>query len=129
MRKSLIITLTLAATVLSLGMVWFVGLAQEEKFRKVDRPIKNRYIVVLEESAAGELGFNSNAEYLAYDLAGTYGGKIDHVYKWAIHGFAVELAPKQVAEMMLDARVKYIEEDGEISIGATQTGATWGLDR
>src|SRR5213080_2235087 len=28
-----------------------------------------------------------------------------------------------------DPRVKYVEEDGEVHLNTTQTGATWGLDR
>ncbi len=129
MRKSLIVTFILGVAAASLAIVAIVGLAQEEKLRKTEAPIPNRYIVVLEDSAAGELGESSLAEYVANDLAATYGGKVDQVYKHALHGFSVELGPKQVEEMKADARVKYIEEDGEVSINATQNGATWGLDR
>jgi subtilisin family serine protease len=129
MRRSLIVTFILGVAAASLAIVAIVGLAQEKKLRKAEAPIPNRYIVVLEDSAAGELGESSIAEYVANDLAATYGGKIDQVYKHALHGFSVELEPKQVEVMKEDARVKYIEEDGEVSINATQNGATWGLDR
>ncbi|MBA3352880.1 MAG: protease inhibitor I9 family protein, partial [Blastocatellia bacterium] len=129
MRRSLIVTFILGVAAASLAIVAIVGLAQEEKLRKAEAPIPNRYIVVLEDSAAGELGESSIAEYVANDLAATYGGKIDQVYKHSLHGFSVELEPKQVEVMKEDARVKYIEEDGKVSINATQNGATWGLDR
>jgi subtilisin family serine protease len=36
---------------------------------------------------------------------------------------------QQAARLANDPRVEFVEEDGVVSLGTTQTGATWGLDR
>lgn len=100
-----------------------------EKFRKTERRIPNRYIVVLEDWAAGERGRRSAADAVAWELGIVYDGRIDQVYKHAINGFAVEMNEKQAEALSRDLRVKYIEEDGEMYASAVQSNATWGLDR
>lgn len=99
------------------------------KIFKAERSIPNRYIVVFEDWAAGSLGDESRSEALAMELAEVYEGTIHNVYRHALNGFSVEMDPKQVEALSHDARVKYIEEDSEVSIDATQNNATWGLDR
>lgn len=101
----------------------------ETKIRKADKPIPNRYIVVFEDWAAGALGDESNAVAVAEELAIVYGGTIDKIFRHAINGYSVEMSPKEADELSRDARVKYVEEDGVVSIDTTQTNATWGLDR
>lgn len=101
----------------------------ERKLKGSVNKIPNRYIVVFEDWAAGERGAESNAEVVAAELSVVYGGKVDRVFKHVINGYSVEMSPKEVSNLILDPRVKYVEEDGEVSINTTQTGATWGLDR
>jgi subtilisin family serine protease len=101
----------------------------EDKIIKSERKIPNRYIVVFEDWAANELGEGSTAEAVAEELAIVYGGKIDRVFKHAINGYSVEMNEKEVFELSRDPRVKFIEEDAEVSINQTQSNATWGLDR
>src|SRR5688500_5774485 len=86
----------------------------EDKILKSERRIPNRYIVVFEDWAAGELGESSNAEAVAEELAIVYGGKIDRVFKHAISGYVVEINEKQAVELSRDPRVKFIEEDAEV---------------
>ena len=57
------------------------------------------------------------------------GKKAKHVYVSALKGFAADLSDDEVAALRADADVSYIEEDGVYSVDATQTGATWGIDR
>jgi subtilisin family serine protease len=102
---------------------------QEAKFRRAEVPIPNRYIVVFEEWAAGARGDDSNAEAVTQELELVYGGKARGVFKHALNGFTVEMNEKQAEALSRDPRVKYIEQDGIVSINATQTNATWGLDR
>ncbi len=102
---------------------------REGKFERSARPIPGRYIVVLEDWAAGERGARSNAESLASEMAIAYQGRIDHVYKDAVNGFSIEMTEKQAIELSNDVRVKLVEEDSIVSISATQSNATWGLDR
>lgn len=100
-----------------------------DKLFESERKIPNRYIVVFEDWAAGALGDESQAEAVASELALVYGGKIEHIYKHALNGYAVEMTEKEATNLSRDPRVKFVEEDAEVSINTTQTGATWGLDR
>lgn len=129
MRKILIAMLILAVGMLTLGFLSLQSSAQEEKFRVTKDAIPNRYIVVLEDWAAGSRGDDSNAEAVAAELSIVYGGKVDRVFKYAISGFAIEMSAKEAEALSTDLRVKYVEEDGIVTANATQTGATWGLDR
>jgi subtilisin family serine protease len=100
-----------------------------EKLLKVKKPIEGRYIVVLEDWAAGNLGEESKSEELASELSIIYNGKVDRVFKHALNGFSVEMSEKYAEVLSTDPRVRYVEEDGEVYASAVQTGATWGLDR
>jgi subtilisin family serine protease len=51
------------------------------------------------------------------------------MYDQAINGFAGFLSSDQVCVLEKRGNVLSVEADQEISINATQTGATWGLDR
>jgi aqualysin 1 len=46
-----------------------------------------------------------------------------------INGFAADLTAEQLAEVRKDANVLFVEEDAVVQLEATQTNATWGLDR
>jgi subtilisin family serine protease len=102
---------------------------QEAKYRRAKEPIPNRYIVVLEDWSTGGRGEASRAADVANEMRSIYGGKVERVFKHAISGFTAELDAREVEALMKDPRVKYVEEDGIVSIGTTQTNATWGLDR
>jgi subtilisin family serine protease len=104
---------------------------QEEKseakfLRKGADAIPGQYIVMLKDQERGD---HSVAGVLAELLVGIYGGKIKHIYKHAINGFAVQMPEEAALLLSEDPRVEYVEADGTIHTGATQTGATWGLDR
>lgn len=100
--------------------------------------IPGKYIVVLNES---NINFRKSKNYenaqagmriLANDFAARYQlneSNIGRVYGSLIAGFAAELSKEQVIEMEKDPRVNYIEPDGYMYANATQTNATWGLDR
>src|SRR3712207_4725709 len=108
------------------------GVARKDhpKLRKKDRDaIAGSYIVVLEDWAAGPTGDYSMAGEAAEVLASAFGGKLKHVYKHALNGFSVEMSEEQALAMADDVRVACVEEDGVMTADATQTGATWGLDR
>lgn len=51
------------------------------------------------------------------------------MYDQAINGFAGFLSSDQVCVLQKRGNVLNVEADKEMSINATQTGATWGLDR
>jgi hypothetical protein len=97
-------------------------LAGDGKIRKNADKVPNQYIVVLNDNA-------SDVDADAQDLAGKHAGVKDKVYRSALKGFSVKMKEADAAKLALDPRVKYIEEDGYVRNWATQTGATWGLDR
>ncbi|HEX7708238.1 MAG TPA: S8 family serine peptidase [Thermoanaerobaculia bacterium] len=91
--------------------------------RKNPRAIKDQYIVVFEDNAVGDI------PAVAAEMARMNGGRLGHVYTTAIQGFSVELSEGRARALANDPRVAYVEEDGEVSVEATQSNATWGLDR
>lgn len=51
------------------------------------------------------------------------------VYQHAVLGFAANLNQGQLNALQHNPNVAYIEEDMVVTVSATQSGATWGLDR
>ena len=96
------------------------------KFRRLraDKRIPGQYIVVLKDDVAD---VDIEAARLARDFAGEREG--GQTYHKAIKGFSVRMTEERAAKLADDPRVAFVEEDGIVSLGATQTGATWGLDR
>jgi subtilisin family serine protease len=103
---------------------------RQAKFLRKDKgAIPNQYIVVFEDWAAGERGKFSAAAALADSVTANYGGKVERVYQHALNGFAARMTEEEALTLSQDPRVRFVEEDGEMHADATQTGATWGLDR
>ncbi|NJD10112.1 MAG: S8 family peptidase [Gemmatimonadetes bacterium] len=63
------------------------------------------------------------------EVARTHGVAPDFVYTYALNGFAGEIADAARDGLLRDARVLRIEPDGVVQAWATQSGATWGIDR
>jgi hypothetical protein len=63
-------------------------------------------------------------------LSRHFGGDRDggHIYQRALKGFSARMPEQQALRLANDPRVEFVAEDGVISLGAVQTGATWGLD-
>jgi subtilisin family serine protease len=80
------------------------------------------YIVVFTDNVADVRG-------LAARLAGDHGGQLGYVYEHAVRGFSVRLPAQAAAALARNPNVAYIEADQLMSISATQTNATWGIDR
>lgn len=99
------------------------------KLLKKANKIKNSYIVVFDDEVVGEKGQYSIAPYMATDMADIYRGKVKQVYKHALNGFSIEMSEEDAEKMSQDYRVKFVEEDGVMSIDATQNNPPWGLDR
>ena len=90
-----------------------------------DRPgaIKDQYIVVLEDRAP------AGADAGARETARQHGGRVLQTYGSALRGFSARLPQPAVEALSERPGVAFIEADSTVSIDATQTGATWGLDR
>jgi subtilisin family serine protease len=80
--------------------------------------------VVLKDDVAD---VETEAINLARDFDGDRNG--GHTYHRALKGFSVRMSEQQAMRLANDPRVEFVEEDGVVSLGTTQTGATWGLDR
>ena len=82
-----------------------------------------KYIVVLREGVQDVPG-------TARRLAAAHGGALRHVYEHALAGFSVQGLPDAaVAALRADPAVAYVEPDAPAQLFATQSGATWGIDR
>ncbi|ATE73086.1 S8 family serine peptidase [Lysobacter capsici] len=115
----------------SLVCVAAPGLAAE--LLTVQRPIEGRYIVVLKDQAAtlstqSSRGV-SNMATVARGIAGQHRAKLLRSYEHALRAFVVDADDASLAQLLKDPRVAFIEEDGYMSLEATQNNATWGLDR
>lgn len=102
---------------------------QNDKLHKKANKITNSYIVVLDDSVVGEKGEYSIAPYIADEIAANHRGKIKHVYKHALNGFAIEMSEAEAEAVSQDFRVKFVEEDQVMTADVTQTNPPWGLDR
>ena len=103
--------------------------AQVGKFRRSTHPAREQYIVVLNEDAVTP---TANIEAVASGFARTHNGLTRHVYQHAFKGFATQMSETEAQTLSLDPRVKYVEEDGEVSAGvctSSQSSPDWGLDR
>ncbi len=81
------------------------------------RPIQDQYVVVLKKGVSPG------------GILKATGATPRHVYRSALNGFAAKLNAAQVAALRNNPNVDYIEQDGEVTINATQYYPTWGIDR
>src|SRR5688500_1396522 len=129
MKKTLAL---FALTALTVAAVVFTAVhgqnpnSNSSKFRRqrADKRIANQYIVVLKDGVA-------DVEGEALRLARDFGGDRNdtHTYQRALKGFSVRMPEQQALRLADDPTVAFVEEDGIVSLGTTQTNATWGLDR
>ena len=128
MKKTLVLFVLVDFSVAAVVLTAVHGQNQNGngKFRRAraDKRIDNQYIVKLKDDTADVEGESIR---LSRDFGGDRNG--GHVYQRALKGFSVRLNEQQAARLAEDPRVDFVEEDAVVSLGATQTNATWGLDR
>jgi serine protease len=101
-------------------------------FRTAKTPIRGQYIVVLKDGAASLANERSSAarvSIVARDMAGKHRARVKRSFEHALRGFVAQADDAALARLLADPNVAYIEEDGIVTINATQSGATWGIDR
>jgi subtilisin family serine protease len=109
------------------------------KSSSVAGSLKDSYIVVFKDdagsvNAAARAAVNAEID-AAVDteveqLGKNFGVKSDFTFKHAIKGFAATLPAAAVEALRNNPRVKYIEQNQEVHIVATQSNPpSWGLDR
>ena len=102
------------------------------EFRTTDKPVAGQYIVVLKPQAAslaGESSRSARVPTVARSIATEHRVRLVRSFDHVLRGFVVNADDKALAALLADPRVEYVEEDGIVTLGTIQTGATWGLDR
>jgi subtilisin family serine protease len=101
--------------------------------RAANDPVAGSYIVVFKadtvRAATEARSQRPLVASTARALAQAHGGKVTHVYQHALTGFAVRLSADRAAALARNPRVAYVEPDQAVHAVATQSPATWGLDR
>lgn len=99
------------------------------------QPVSGQYIVVLKTAApsrsatAGQVKAAKLARTSAVATATRSGGRVLHSYGTVLNGYSAQLSATQLAAVRKDSNVAYVVQDSVVTATATQTGATWGLDR
>lgn len=118
---------------LAVVLVVAAATAVASEIRPAEFPIPDQYIVVLKDTAARAdhaPGGGPTVGMVVADLAVRFAAeRVPHVYQHALKGFSVRLPEARARMLARDPRVAYVEQDGEMWTAATQTNATWGLDR
>lgn len=126
-----------AATALSLSMSAYAA-DELSNLQLAQKPIRGQYIVVLKEDTAalasealqmGPQAARPQVAEVATSLARSHRLDVVHSYENVLRGFVARADDRALARLLADPRVEFVEEDGIVSISATQNNATWGLDR
>lgn len=116
MKRTLLVCLLVSAVPL------FGAGPKNTAVRAVRKPVANSYIVVFEPRLP-------DAAAATNELAAAHRANVTYRYDAALKGFAARMSAQAAAAIANDPRVAYVEQDGEVLADATQSGATWGLDR
>lgn len=84
--------------------------------------IPEQYIVMFRNDVADAPG-------LARMIVAAEGGQLGFTYQHAIKGFSARLNPTAAAAIARNPNVLLVEADQIVTASATQSNATWGLDR
>ncbi|MCD9032859.1 S8 family peptidase [Luteimonas sp. Y-2-2-4F] len=118
------------------------------ELRKVENPVPGQYIVVFQEdairsqvqdalaaragradAAAERAALVAEVENTVVDVAAAHDLSVGRVFSHVLQGAAVTAEPAAIEKLLNDPRVAYVEENAVFTTSATQTNATWGLDR
>ncbi|GAA3336741.1 hypothetical protein GCM10020358_10480 [Amorphoplanes nipponensis] len=92
--------------------------------------VDGSYIVVLKDSAVAAKGNRVAAVGdKSSSLARGYGAQVRRTFGAALNGFEAGMSEAAAKRLAADPSVAYVEQNQRVSLLATQTGATWGLDR
>ncbi len=92
--------------------------------------IPNRYIVVFKDNAmVATNGVQRNAAAVAMDMNRRYGASVERSFEHAFKGAVVVMDHGNAMKLANDPSVAFVEADAIIRLDATQSPATWGLDR
>jgi subtilisin family serine protease len=86
--------------------------------------IRDQYIVVFRNDAPGGVEQTSAGEVALHK-----GAHVFYTYSHVLRGFAATLPEQAVRALARNPNVLFIEADKTVTLDATQSPATWGLDR
>ncbi|NUK10386.1 S8 family serine peptidase [Streptomyces lunaelactis] len=89
--------------------------------------IPGRYIVTLKDTAAPDGAEMNEAVDTAVEQASTLGARVQHVYRYALHGYSASMSPSVAATLADDPRVRSVEPDRLVH--ATAQSIPTGVDR
>ena len=103
------------------------------KFNRVENPIPNKYIVILNDDVAPGRGASSlrsaRVNAAAANLTQQYGGRLGFTYD-ALKAFSVDSLNEQAAiALSRNPQVKFVEQAGMMRLFDVQSNPPWGLDR
>ncbi len=113
--KRLVGLLVFALVLVSFGMS--TPAAASTSNASAPRFVDGQYIVTLKAGVSPKSFASGNGIATKY------------VYDKVLNGFTAKLTLAQVAKLRANPAIERIEQDAYVSIAATQSGATWGLDR
>jgi len=148
-RSKKVLAISMAIASLSAINVTSINASEvDSKLRTVNssKVIKGQYIVVLKQQQVNQqvsimsghapLNVAAMMEYrrnavanMATEMSNMHNAKIKKQYHAALSGFAAQMSHKDMRALLADDRVAFIEQDQIMRASATQSGATWGLDR
>jgi subtilisin family serine protease len=99
-------------------------LAPVYKANNVPADLQDSYIVVFKDDV-----LDDEIDGESEKMCGNASAKKERTFKHAIKGFTGRLTPAAIEEFRRNPKVKYIEQNQVIKLVATQTAATWGIDR
>ncbi|MFN4290388.1 MAG: S8 family serine peptidase [Permianibacter sp.] len=114
------------------GAVMFACAVQAGEIRGLNAPnvIPNRYIVVFKDNAMMTAqGVQRSAASVAADMNRRYGASVERSFERALKGAVVVMDHANAMKLASDPSVAFVEADAEVRIVATQSPATWGIDR
>ncbi len=119
---------------LGISIAGFSIPSQADGVHRASRPVPDQYIVVLRGPTASfdtvdAEGIEIDVEAEADRLAFKHNGQVERTWSHALKGMVMRMSPTQAEALAKNPRVALVEEDGVIELDATQSPATWGLDR
>ncbi|MEX1668598.1 S8 family serine peptidase [Zhongshania guokunii] len=90
--------------------------------------IDGQYIVLLNKLELPDL-LGAPLNDVVASLLNSVGGNLLGTFQYTLRGFVAQLSPEAAALLAQNPLVELVEQDRTVAIAATQSGATWGLDR
>ena len=87
--------------------------------------IAGSYIVVLKPGSTDAAQVTAASQRLTK----RYGGRVKNNYLATVRGFQASMTATEAARLAANPSVQFVEQDATVTLSATQTNPTWGLDR